>query len=186
MQRRIQRATNSWPRFCVGHREARQSGVTFSLSKGRRYYSSRGDPRSSSLLLILPFPCFLGQHALSLSLSRSVFSSLFLFVPFFSSFLLPLLLLSFSLSFLSLLLLSLFFQIRLARVLSRHPETKKGDSYSQVIQNREKRPESVNFTPRGASGRRYSGHNLHPEFSFEKLDLSRGQDPVKNLPTLSS
>lgn len=124
--------------------------------------------------------------ASTLSLSRSVFSSLFLFVPFFSSFLLPLLLLSFSLSFLSLLLLSLFFQIRPARVLSRHPETKKGDCYSQVIQNREKRPESVNFTPRGASGRRYSGHNLHPEFSFEKLDLSRGQDPVKNLPTLSS
>lgn len=123
---------------------------------------------------------------LSLSLSRSVFSSLFLFVPFFSSFLLPLPFFSFSLSFLSLLLLSLFFQIRLARVLSRHPETKKGDSYSQVIQNREKRPESVNFTPRGASGRRYSGHNLHPDFSFEKLDLSRGQDPVKNLPSLSS
>lgn len=122
---------------------------------------------------------------LSLSLSLRVFFPLFV-----RSFLLllspPLLLLSFSLSFLSLLLLSLFFQIRPARVLSRHPETKKGDSYSQVIQNREKRPESVNFTPRGASGRRYSGHNLHPEFSFEKLDLSRGQDPVKNLPTLSS
>lgn len=123
--------------------------------------------------------------SLSLSLSLRVFfplsvrSFLLLLSP-------PLLLLSFSLSFLSLLLLPLFFQIRPARVLSRHPETKKGDSYSQVIQNREKRPESVNFTPRGASGRRYSGHNLHPEFSFEKLDLSRGQDPVKNLPTLSS
>lgn len=184
MQRRIQRATNSWPRFCVGHREARQSGVTFSLSKGRRYYSSRGDPRSSSLLLILPFPCFLGQHALSLSLAPCFLPSFCSFLsspPFSSPF--PLF---FSLSFLSLLLLSLFFQIRPARVLSRHPETKKGDSYSQVIQNREKRPESVNFTPRGASGRRYSGHNLHPEFSFEKLDLRRGQDPVKNLPTLSS
>lgn len=121
---------------------------------------------------------------LSLSLAPCFLPSFCSFLsspPFSSPF--PL---SFSLSFLSLLLLSLFFQIRPARVLSRHPETKKGDSYSQVIQNREKRPESVNFTPRGASGRRYSGHNLHPEFSFEKLDLSRGQDPVKNLPTLSS
>lgn len=159
--------------------------LLFHCQKGVATHSSPGDPRSSSLLLILPFPRFLGQRA-RLSLSHSVFSSLFLFFPFFSSFLLPplLLSLSFSLSFFSLLLFSSFFSNKTPKTCSRLVSTPRDEErgLSPVIQNREKRPESVNFTPLGASGRRYSGHNLHPAVFFrERLDLRRGQDPVKNL-----
>lgn len=160
--------------------------LLFHCQKGVATHSSPGDPRSSSLLLILPFPRFLGQRArLSLSLSLRVFFPLSVL-----SFLLllspaPLLLsLSFSLSFFSLLLFSSFFSNKTPKTCSRLVSTPRDEErgLSPVIQNREKRPESVNFTPLGASGRRYSGHNLHPAVFFrERLDLRRGQDPVKNL-----
>lgn len=55
--------------------------LLFHCQKGVATHSSPGDPRSSSLLLILPFPRFLGQRArLSLSLTPC-------FLPSFCSFL---------------------------------------------------------------------------------------------------
>lgn len=153
-----------------------------SLLTPRRMILARLPSSSSSL-----FRVSLASALASLSLSHSVFSSLFLFFPFFSSFLLPplLLSLSFSLSFFSLLLFSSFFSNKTPKTCSRLVSTPRDEErgLSPVIQNREKRPESVNFTPLGASGRRYSGHNLHPAVFFrERLDLRHGQDPVKNLP----
>lgn len=151
-----------------------------SLLTRRRVILARLPSSSSSL-----FRVSLASALASLSLSLRVFFPLSVL-----SFLLllspaPLLLsLSFSLSFFSLLLFSSFFSNKTPKTCSRLVSTPRDEErgLSPVIQNREKRPESVNFTPLGASGRRYSGHNLHPAVFFrERLDLRRGQDPVKNL-----